>query len=75
MIIMIITLFLIPNLSFIQIRFCQELGLNKEETLSTPILSKDGTIDTVAMALRRRIFWSCVGIDKYVTIVLCKYNF
>lgn len=47
-------------------RFCQELGLNKEETLSTPILAKDGTIDTTAMALKRRIFWSCFCIDKYV---------
>ncbi|KAI9487962.1 fungal-specific transcription factor domain-containing protein [Zychaea mexicana] len=49
------------------VRFCQELGLNKEETLSTPILSKDGTIDTVAMSLRRRIFWSCYGIDKFTS--------
>ncbi|CDS02685.1 hypothetical protein LRAMOSA00090 [Lichtheimia ramosa] len=47
------------------VRFCQELGLNKEETLSTPILSKDGTVDTVAMAMRRRIFWSCLAIDKF----------
>ena len=61
-----LTFFLYLTFSFLffLIRFCQELGLNKEETLSTPILSKDGTIDTVAMALRRRIFWSCVGIDK-----------
>ncbi|KAI9315212.1 fungal-specific transcription factor domain-containing protein [Dichotomocladium elegans] len=49
------------------VRFCQELGLNKEETLTTPILSKDGTIDTVAMALRRRIFWSCFCIDKFAS--------
>lgn len=48
----------------IAVRICQELGLHKEETLKTPILSSDGTIDYVAMALRRRIFWSCLCIDK-----------
>ncbi|KAI9484046.1 MAG: fungal-specific transcription factor domain-containing protein [Benjaminiella poitrasii] len=46
------------------IRFCQELGYYKEETLSTPILAEDGSIDTVTMALRRRVFWSCLSIDK-----------
>lgn len=48
----------------IAVRICQELGLNKEETLKTPIVADDGTIDYVAMALRRRIFWSCLCIDK-----------
>ncbi|KAI7903545.1 fungal-specific transcription factor domain-containing protein [Cokeromyces recurvatus] len=46
------------------IRFCQELGYYKEETLSTPILNEDGSIDTVSMALHRRVFWSCLCIDK-----------
>ncbi|KAI8076676.1 fungal-specific transcription factor domain-containing protein [Gilbertella persicaria] len=49
------------------IRFCQELELHKEETISIPILDKDGSIDTVAMALRRRIFWSCLSLDKLVS--------
>ncbi|KAI8384051.1 fungal-specific transcription factor domain-containing protein [Blakeslea trispora] len=49
------------------IRFCQELGLYKEEVMSTPILSKDGSIDTIAMSLRRRVFWSCFCIDKLVS--------
>lgn len=48
----------------IAVRICQELGLDREETLKTPILTKCGTIDYVAMALRRRIFWSCLCIDK-----------
>lgn len=43
---------------------CQELTLHKEETLKTPITAPDGTVDYVAMALRRRIFWSCFCIDK-----------
>lgn len=46
-------------------RFCQELGYYKEETMRVPILADDGSIDTVAMALRRRVFWSCLSIDKY----------
>lgn len=46
------------------VRFCQELGFYKEETMSTPILAEDGSIDTLSMALRRRVFWSCVCIDK-----------
>ncbi|KAG0164650.1 hypothetical protein DFQ28_009634, partial [Apophysomyces sp. BC1034] len=49
------------------VRICQELGMNKEETLSAPILNKDGIVDTVAMALRRRVFWSCLCIDKYAS--------
>ncbi|KAF7730381.1 hypothetical protein EC973_002187 [Apophysomyces ossiformis] len=49
------------------VRICQELGINKEETLSAPILNKDGIVDTVAMALRRRVFWSCLCIDKYAS--------
>lgn len=48
----------------IAVRICQELGLNREETLKTPILAVDGSIDYVAMALRRRIFWSTLCIDK-----------
>lgn len=44
-------------------RFCQELELHKEEVLSTPIMTEDGTVDVVAMATRRRIFWSIVCID------------
>lgn len=51
----------------IAVRICQELGLDKEETLKTPIISKTGTIDYVAMALRRRIFWSCLCIDKFAS--------
>ena len=47
-------------------RICQELGLNREETLSSPILKKDGSVDAAAMALRRRIFYSCYCLDKYV---------
>ncbi|KAL7322850.1 hypothetical protein PS15p_210826 [Mucor circinelloides] len=46
------------------VRFCQELGYYKEDTLSLPIVSQDGSIDTVAMALRRRVFWSCFCLDK-----------
>ncbi|KAI7890479.1 uncharacterized protein EV154DRAFT_538351 [Mucor mucedo] len=46
------------------VRFCQELGYYKEETMRVPILADDGSIDTVAMALRRRVFWSCLSIDK-----------
>ncbi|KAI7869077.1 fungal-specific transcription factor domain-containing protein [Spinellus fusiger] len=46
-------------------RICQELGLHKEETLRTPILNKSGSVDAVAMALRRRVFWSCLCIDKF----------
>ncbi|KAI8369860.1 fungal-specific transcription factor domain-containing protein [Choanephora cucurbitarum] len=49
------------------IRFCQELGLYKEEVMSTPILSDDGSIDTITMSLRRRIFWSCFCIDRLVS--------
>ncbi|KAI9024934.1 fungal-specific transcription factor domain-containing protein [Phycomyces nitens] len=49
----------------IAVRICQELGLNREESLSQPILNKNGGVDTVAMALRRRIFWSCLCIDKF----------
>lgn len=48
----------------IAVRMCQELGLHKEETLKAPITAPDGTLDYVAMALRRRIFWSCFCIDK-----------
>ncbi|KAL7318297.1 hypothetical protein PS15m_004533 [Mucor circinelloides] len=51
----------------IAVRICQELGLNKEETLKTPILAVDGSIDYVAMALRRRIFWSTLCIDKFAS--------
>ncbi|KAI8063387.1 fungal-specific transcription factor domain-containing protein [Gilbertella persicaria] len=50
----------------IAVRICQELGLNKESVLRTPILS-EGTVDYVAMALRRRIFWSCLCIDKFAS--------
>ncbi|KAI9357536.1 fungal-specific transcription factor domain-containing protein [Pilaira anomala] len=50
--------------SGLAVRFCQELGYYKEETMRTPILAEDGSIDTVAMALRRRVFWSCLSIDK-----------
>ncbi|KAI8993494.1 fungal-specific transcription factor domain-containing protein [Pilobolus umbonatus] len=46
------------------VRFCQELGYYKEETMSVPILAEDGSIDTIAMALRRRVYWSCLCIDK-----------
>ncbi|KAI7884277.1 hypothetical protein K492DRAFT_174190 [Lichtheimia hyalospora FSU 10163] len=49
------------------IRICHELGLNKEETLSEPIKRNDGTIDAAAMALRRRIFWSCFALDKFAS--------
>ncbi|OAD80486.1 Zn(2)-C6 fungal-specific transcription factor [Phycomyces blakesleeanus NRRL 1555(-)] len=49
----------------IAVRICQELGLNREESLCVPILDKNGGVDTVAMALRRRIFWSCLCIDKF----------
>ncbi|KAG1440639.1 hypothetical protein G6F56_011839 [Rhizopus delemar] len=45
-------------------RFCQELGYHKEKVLSSPILAKDGSVDALAMALRRRVFWSCFMIDK-----------
>ncbi|OAD77566.1 Zn(2)-C6 fungal-specific transcription factor [Phycomyces blakesleeanus NRRL 1555(-)] len=45
-------------------RFCQELGLHKEDTLNEPILASDGSVDAVAMALRRRVFWSCLCIDN-----------
>ncbi|KAI7879085.1 hypothetical protein K492DRAFT_115722, partial [Lichtheimia hyalospora FSU 10163] len=48
-------------------RFCQELELHKEETLSTPIIGQDGTVDVIAMATRRRIFWSIVCIDILAT--------
>ncbi|CEP15564.1 hypothetical protein [Parasitella parasitica] len=51
----------------IAVRICQELGLNKEETLKSPILAVDGSIDYVAMALRRRIFWSTLCIDKFAS--------
>jgi hypothetical protein len=43
-----------------------ELGLNKEENLSEPMRGPDGKVDELAMALRRRIFWSTYSIDKYV---------
>lgn len=46
------------------VRFCQELGYYKEETMSLPIFAEDGSIDTTAMALRRRVYWSCICIDK-----------
>ncbi|KAI9482541.1 hypothetical protein BDB00DRAFT_879118 [Zychaea mexicana] len=49
------------------VRICQELGLNREETLSAPILKKDGSVDTAAMALRRRIFWSSYCLDKFAS--------
>ncbi|KAG2230456.1 hypothetical protein INT48_008791 [Thamnidium elegans] len=63
----------------IAVRICQELGLNKEETLTTPIVADDGTIDYVAMALRRRIFWSCLCIDNTSTnrpqgFEICDYD-
>lgn len=48
----------------VAVRMCQELTLHKEETLKVPITAPDGTVDYVAMALRRRIFWSCFCIDK-----------
>lgn len=51
----------------IAVRFCQELELHKEETLSTPIIAEDGTVDLIAMATRRRIFWSIVCIDIFAT--------
>ncbi|KAI9270530.1 fungal-specific transcription factor domain-containing protein [Phascolomyces articulosus] len=49
------------------VRICQELGLNKEETLSSPILKKDGSVDSAAMALRRRIFFSVYCLDKFAS--------
>ncbi|KAI8333772.1 fungal-specific transcription factor domain-containing protein [Blakeslea trispora] len=51
----------------IAVRICQELGLNKESVLVSPITLPDGSIDYVAMALRRRIFWSCLCIDKFAS--------
>ncbi|KAI8373197.1 fungal-specific transcription factor domain-containing protein [Radiomyces spectabilis] len=51
----------------IAIRICQDLGLHKEETLITPILKEDGTIDAIAMALRRRMFWSSKCLDVFTT--------
>lgn len=51
-------------------RFCQELGYYKEDALGLPIVSEDGSIDTVAMALRRRVFWSCFCLDKYAFLEL-----
>jgi hypothetical protein len=54
----------IMNFCGLQYRICLELGLNKEETLSEPMRDPNGKIDTLAMALRRRIFWSCFSIDK-----------
>lgn len=45
-------------------RFCQELGYHKEEVLSAPILAEDGSVDGVAIAMRRRVFWSCLLLDK-----------
>ncbi|KAG0744736.1 hypothetical protein G6F57_009476 [Rhizopus arrhizus] len=45
-------------------RFCQELGYHKEEVLSAPILAEDGSVDAVAIAVRRRVFWSCLLLDK-----------
>ncbi|KAI8973237.1 fungal-specific transcription factor domain-containing protein [Mycotypha africana] len=53
--------------SGIAVRMCKELGLNKESTLKAPILSADGTVDYAAMALRRRIFWSCLCLDKFAS--------
>ncbi|KAI8575135.1 hypothetical protein K450DRAFT_263215 [Umbelopsis ramanniana AG] len=47
------------------IRISLELGLNKEETLSEPMRAPDGKVDELAMALRRRIFWSTYSIDKF----------
>ncbi|CAO3661758.1 unnamed protein product [Rhizopus stolonifer] len=52
----------------IAVRMCQELTLTKEETLKMPITALDGSIDNVAMALRRRIFWSCFCLDKFSSI-------
>ncbi|KAG1491598.1 hypothetical protein G6F46_010329 [Rhizopus delemar] len=52
----------------IAIRLCRELGYHKEEILSTVIHTEDGSIDAVAMAMRRRMFWSCFILDKYVTV-------
>ncbi|KAF7724416.1 hypothetical protein EC973_001080 [Apophysomyces ossiformis] len=49
------------------VRFCQEMGLNKEDTLTVPILKENGEVDTVAMALRRRVYWSCICIDKFAS--------
>ncbi|KAG1166961.1 hypothetical protein G6F36_012747 [Rhizopus arrhizus] len=49
----------------IAVRLCQELGINKEEVLKTPIKAPDGSTDYLGMALRRRIFWSCFCIDKF----------
>lgn len=48
----------------IAIRLCRELSYHKEEILSTAIHTEDGSIDAVAMAMRRRIFWSCFMLDK-----------
>ncbi|KAH8556746.1 fungal-specific transcription factor domain-containing protein [Umbelopsis sp. PMI_123] len=49
------------------IRICLELGMNKEETLSEPMYGPDGKVDELAMALRRRIFWSTYSIDKFAS--------
>ncbi|KAI8067089.1 fungal-specific transcription factor domain-containing protein [Gongronella butleri] len=46
-------------------RICFELGLHKEETHHIPIYTKSGSMDKIAMLMRRRLFWSCVNIDKY----------
>ncbi|CEJ00562.1 hypothetical protein RMCBS344292_14615 [Rhizopus microsporus] len=46
------------------VRFCQELGYHKEEIQSTPIVGKDGSVNAFEMAMRRRIYWSCLILDK-----------
>ncbi|ORE03667.1 hypothetical protein BCV72DRAFT_232726 [Rhizopus microsporus var. microsporus] len=46
------------------VRFCQELGYHKEEIQSTPVVGKDGSVDAFEMAMRRRIYWSCLVLDK-----------
>lgn len=52
----------------IAVRMCHDLGLNKESTVSSPVYTADGSIDQVEMALRRRVFWSCLCIDTYVSV-------
>lgn len=53
------------NYGGIAVRMCQELGLDKEDTLKTQLKASDGSIDYEGTALQRRIFWSCFCIDKY----------
>ncbi|ORZ01297.1 fungal-specific transcription factor domain-domain-containing protein [Syncephalastrum racemosum] len=53
--------------SGIALRMCEELGFNKEETLQVPVLRSDGSVDPIRTALRRRIYWCCVCIDKFAS--------